>query len=85
MEDCLGVDERIIPFKGRPSLKVYMNKKPRKWGYKVWMLAGRSGYVYKIQLYGDNLVTDITDICQMTSEKVEKLCDSPRAVKECDV
>lgn len=62
MEDCLAVDEMIIPFKGRHSLKVYMNKKPRKWGYKVWTLAGRSGYVYKIQLYGDNLVIDPTDL-----------------------
>ncbi|KAL3228233.1 hypothetical protein MRX96_048684 [Rhipicephalus microplus] len=62
MEDCLAVDEMIAPFKGRHSLKVYMNKKPRKWGYKVWTLAGRSGYVYKIELYGDNLVIDPTDL-----------------------
>ncbi|KAH8041755.1 hypothetical protein HPB51_017575 [Rhipicephalus microplus] len=62
MEDCLAVDEMIVPFKGRHSLKVYMSKKPRKWGYKVWTLAGRSGYVYKIELYGDNLVIDPTDL-----------------------
>ncbi|KAH8026454.1 hypothetical protein HPB51_020564 [Rhipicephalus microplus] len=29
MEDCLAVDEMIVPFKGRHSLTVYMNKKPR--------------------------------------------------------
>lgn len=62
MEPCLAVDEMMIPFKGRHSLKVYMMKKPKKWGYKVWTLAGRSGYVYRIQLYGDNLAVDPTDI-----------------------
>ncbi|KAL3247599.1 hypothetical protein MRX96_057024 [Rhipicephalus microplus] len=50
MEDCLAVDE-IIQFKGRHSLKVYINENPRKWGYNVWTLAGRSGYVYKIEPY----------------------------------
>ena len=36
----VSVDEPIIPFKGRHSLKVYMMKKPKKWGYKVWAQAG---------------------------------------------
>ncbi|KAH8038613.1 hypothetical protein HPB51_002737 [Rhipicephalus microplus] len=62
MEPCLAVDEMIIPFKGRHSLKVYMMKKPKKWGYKVWTLAGRSGYVYKFELYGDNLVSEPTGL-----------------------
>lgn len=32
MEPCLAVDEMMIPFKGRVSLKVYMMKKPKKKG-----------------------------------------------------
>ena len=31
----VAVDEQIVPFKGRHSLKVYMKKKPKKWGYKI--------------------------------------------------
>lgn len=62
MESCVAVAEIIIPFKGRHSLKVYMMKKPKKWGYKVWTLAGRSGYAYRVKLYGDNLVNDPADI-----------------------
>lgn len=51
-ETCLAVDEQIIPFKGRHSLKRYCPKKPNKWGYKTWALAGISGYVYDFQLDG---------------------------------
>lgn len=32
IEPCLAVDEMIIPFKGRHSLKVYMMKKQKKSG-----------------------------------------------------
>lgn len=42
----VSIDEQIIPFKGRHSLKVYMKSKPRKWGYKLWVKAGKSGYVH---------------------------------------
>lgn len=52
----------------RHSLKVYLNKKPKKRGYKVWTLAGRSGSLYKIQLYGDNLATDPTDLSNNIGE-----------------
>lgn len=53
-EKCIAVDEQIIPFKGRHSLKVYMMKKPKKWGYKVWVQAGQSGYVHNFVFAGDN-------------------------------
>ena len=37
-ELVVAVDEQIVPFKGHYSLKIYMNKKPKKWGYKIWVL-----------------------------------------------
>ena len=52
----MSVDEQIIPFKGRHSLKVYMKNKPKKWEYKMWALAGQSGYLHKFYVSGDNLV-----------------------------
>ncbi|XP_031338816.1 piggyBac transposable element-derived protein 4-like [Photinus pyralis] len=56
-ENCLlpnqqiAVDESMIKFKGRNSLKQYMPKKPIKRGYKVWILADKSGYCLKFDLY----------------------------------
>jgi len=35
-EEHLSVDEMIIPFKGRSSLKQYFKSKPKPWGFKVW-------------------------------------------------
>ncbi|CAH2002562.1 unnamed protein product [Acanthoscelides obtectus] len=51
MEQHLSVDEQIIPFKGRSSLKQYNPKKPKKWGYKIFCLAGASGIVYDFEFY----------------------------------
>ena len=35
----VSVDEAMIPFKGRSSMKQYLPLKPVKRGFKVWMLA----------------------------------------------
>ena len=35
----VSVDEAMVPFKGRSTLKQYMPMKPVKHGFKVWMLA----------------------------------------------
>lgn len=34
-EAHMSVDEQIVPFQGHHNLKVYMEKKPNKWGYKI--------------------------------------------------
>lgn len=47
----LAVDESMIKFKGRSSLKQYLPKKPIKRGYKLWVLADKSGYVIKFEIY----------------------------------
>ena len=44
-----AVDEMMIPFKGKHSVKMYMPKKPVKWGYKLW---GISVYVYEFDVLG---------------------------------
>lgn len=46
-----AVDESMIKFKGRSSLRQYMPMKPIKRGYKVWIRADKSGYVCKFQIY----------------------------------
>ena len=52
MHRDVSVDEAMIPFKGRSSLKQYMPKKPVKRGIKVWMLAdATNGYVSSFEVY----------------------------------
>ena len=53
-ETYQAIDEVMIPFKGHHGAKMYMPKKPVKWGYKLWCRAGISGYVYDFEVYGGN-------------------------------
>ena len=50
-EEYNSVDEQIIPYKGKHSMKQYIKNKPHKWGYKVFSRAGASGIVYSFELY----------------------------------
>ena len=48
----VSVDEAMIPFKGRSSMKQYLPLKPVKRGFKVWMLADAvNGYVSGFEVY----------------------------------
>jgi hypothetical protein len=54
-EERHSIDEQIIPFKGRSLMKQY-NKKPHKWGFKVFTRAGASGMMYDFEIYtGKNM------------------------------
>ncbi|KAM7310521.1 piggyBac transposable element-derived protein 3 [Ixodes scapularis] len=50
-EEYQSVDEMMIPFKGRSSIKQFLPSKPKRWGFKVWVRAGASGYIYKFEVY----------------------------------
>ena len=48
----VAVDEAMIKFKGRSTLKQYLPKKPVKRGIKAWVLAdSRTGYVSRLEIY----------------------------------
>lgn len=47
----LSVDESMIRFKGRSSIKQYNPKKPIKRGYKLWCISDQKGYVKKFDIY----------------------------------
>ena len=51
-ETCRAIDEMMIPFKGHHGAKMYMPKKPVKWGYKLLCRARVSGYVYDFEVVG---------------------------------
>ena len=47
-----GIDEAMIPFQGRSTLKQYMPAKPIKRGIKAWCRAdSRNGYMCEFQIY----------------------------------
>ncbi len=47
-----AIDEGMIPFKGRSSMKQYMPKKPTKRGFKAWVRADSvKGYVCEAEIY----------------------------------
>lgn len=75
----ISIDEAMIKFKGRSTLKQYMPKKPTKRGIKVWMRADAlSGYVSAFEVYtgrkadsvekglGANVVKTLTEELQNT-------------------
>ncbi|XP_060873874.1 piggyBac transposable element-derived protein 3-like [Metopolophium dirhodum] len=50
-KEHLAVDEQMCSTKARSSVKVYMPNKPHKWGYKLFVLSGASGFAYNFELF----------------------------------
>ena len=73
----MSVDEAMIPFKGKLSIKQYMKDKPTKWGINVFVLADtRTGYTVCLQIYTGNLVGADTGLCsQVVLELLDGLED----------
>ncbi|GFU05720.1 piggyBac transposable element-derived protein 4 [Nephila pilipes] len=42
--ECQKINESMVKFRGRSTLKKYMPKKPIKRGYKAWMHCDESGF-----------------------------------------
>lgn len=62
-EEHNSIDEIMIPFKKRSSLKQYIKNKPHKWGIKVFSRAGISGIVYDFEIYvGKGTTRESTDL-----------------------
>ncbi|KAE9525422.1 hypothetical protein AGLY_014222 [Aphis glycines] len=51
IEENLSIDEQICPTKARSYLKQYLPLKPHKWGYKIFVLSGVSGFSYNFEVY----------------------------------
>ena len=50
-ETHVAVDEMMVKYYGRNSLKQFIRGKPIRFGYKLWALCGSSGYCYNFNLY----------------------------------
>lgn len=67
-----AVDESMVKFKGRSTLKQYNPQKPIKRGFKIWVRADEHGFVCEFQVYtgktanlvekqlGERVVIDLT-------------------------
>ena len=47
----VSIDEAMVKFQGRSSLKQYLPLKPVKRGIKVWVLADTNGYFWNMHVY----------------------------------
>ena len=79
----ISIDEAMVPFKGRSSLKQFMPKKPVKRGIKVWMRAdSQNGYVSAFEVYtgkkGDSVEHDLG--AKVVKNLTEKLHNTYRHV-----
>ncbi|KAM7293048.1 piggyBac transposable element-derived protein 4 [Ixodes scapularis] len=71
-KEYLAIDESMIKFKGRSSLKQYMPKKPVKREYKVWMLCASTGYNLKFEIYSGRSESGVQK--ELGAQVVKKLC-----------
>jgi len=72
-----SVDESMIPFEGRSSMKQYMPMKPVKRGYKLWcLLDSNNGYVIKFDIYTGKCKTngDFTLGERVVAELMKEIC-----------
>jgi len=76
LEENLIIDELMVPFKGRSSLKQYLPKKLHKWGYKIFVLSGNSGFAYDFEVYTgkqDNVLLEGEHDCGASGNVVIRL------------
>ena len=76
------IDESMIKFKGRSSLKQHMSLKPTKRGYKMWIRAYTNGYVSQFAIYTGKKKSQpeivfgervVKDFCKTIQEKSFKI------------
>nr|CAI5853808.1 unnamed protein product [Callosobruchus analis] len=81
-ENMFSIDEMMVAYKGSKaeSIRQYVPKKPKKWGFKMFVRAGVSGIVYDFLLYTgaktfDNIeFTDIENSFDLGGKVVLALC-----------
>lgn len=61
VEERLAVDEQMCSTKARHHLRMYMPAKPHKYGFKLFVLAGMTGYAYNFEVYTGQENADIRD------------------------
>jgi len=71
-----SIDEGMVQFKGRNTMKQYMPMKPVKRGYKLWIRAdAATGYVYHFQVYTGRNDSDAGGV-GLAARVVQKLTEA---------
>ncbi|XP_047107926.1 piggyBac transposable element-derived protein 3-like [Schistocerca piceifrons] len=75
VEEELAVDEAMIPYTGKLSVKQYVKGKPPPWGIKMYMLCGKRGQAYDFILYQGASTEFETSLLKLFQAlKQEKIC-----------
>lgn len=75
-KERISVDEQMIPYKGKNSLRQYLPKKPKKWGFKVMARCDVCGLTYGFLMYDGN-GPNVTKSCgSQSSDYVVKVCET---------
>ena len=68
----LSINESMVPYFGKHSCKMFIRGKPIRFGYKVWVMAGKDGYPYHLKIYtGREQVENKTRVVQHMIAAVE--------------
>jgi hypothetical protein len=78
-DEYQSVDEIMVPFKGRSILRMYLPKKPKKWGIKLWGRASPTDILHALEVYqgkGTVLGSDETAGCGLGRNVVLQLTET---------
>ncbi|XP_049964547.1 uncharacterized protein LOC126484984 [Schistocerca serialis cubense] len=70
----VAINESMVNFKGKSSMKHYMRDKLLKRGYKIWTLCHESAYNMKLQIYTGRLATEKSEL-GLGAQVVTDLCE----------
>ena len=65
-QSTLSIDESMCPYYGKHSCKMFIRMKPIRFGFKLWVLAGKYKYCYLSRC-------DCADIIKIHSENCESV------------
>lgn len=75
-EENHSVDEIMVSFKGKHSIKQYIRGKPNPWGFKMWGRAGASGILYDFDIYQGSAAEKPQDSLGVGGDVVIKLAST---------
>ena len=41
----------MVPYRGKHPIKQFIQNNPGRFGYKIWFISGKHGYIYNFQIY----------------------------------
>ena len=51
IDEFISIDESMVSYRGLHSTRKFIKNKPIRFGYKVWMLCGSTGFPYNFAIY----------------------------------